>query len=143
MKLVDSKEFGYLTTDEPPRGEIWVKGQCVFQGYYKNEALTKQNLTSEGWLKLGDIGTIMPNGSIQIIDRIKNICKTQNGFYVAPVYLENLYSEILAIKQIYVSINPSLEAVRAIITPDIDYVRNIVPISDDNVGLDIPIEKLL
>lgn len=76
MKLVDAHEFGYLTTDEPPRGEIWVKGHCVFKGYYKNEALTKQTLTPDGWLKLGDIGTILPNGSIKIIDRIKNICKT-------------------------------------------------------------------
>jgi len=65
-----------VTSDVAPKGEILVKGHCVFQGYYRNPELTSETLTSDGWLKLGDIGMLLPNGAIKVIDRIKNICKT-------------------------------------------------------------------
>ena len=35
MKLVDRPDLGYLTTDEPPRGELYVKGNSVFKGYFR------------------------------------------------------------------------------------------------------------
>lgn len=76
MKLVDCPWIGYRTTDDPPKGEVWVKGSSVFKGYFKDEELTRETLTDDGWFKLGDIGMLMPNGSIKVIDRIKNICKT-------------------------------------------------------------------
>ena len=76
MKLVDHPEIGYLSSDTQPKGEIWVKGHCVFKGYFKNPELTKENLTPDGWLRTGDIGMLLQNGAIKVIDRIKNICKT-------------------------------------------------------------------
>ena len=84
MKLVDRPELGYVTTDEPPRGELCVKGNSLFRGYFRDPQRTKEVMTEDGWLKLGDIATILPNGSLKLIDRIKNIIKTQNGLFVAP-----------------------------------------------------------
>lgn len=91
MKLVDIPELGYLSTDDPPKGEVRVKGGSVFQGYFRNPVLTGQAIDDDGWYKTGDVAIYLPNGSLKIIDRVKNICKTQNGFYVAPYFLENIY----------------------------------------------------
>ena len=84
LKLRDLPELGYLTTDDPPRGEVLIKGLSVFKGYFRNPELTKSVFDKDGWLSLGDVGTILPNGSIKLIDRVRSIKKLQHGFYVAP-----------------------------------------------------------
>ena len=57
----------------------------MFLGYYKQPDLTEQAITSDGWLKTGDIVQVFPEyNSFKIIDRRKNIFKLQQGEYVAP-----------------------------------------------------------
>jgi len=46
--------------------------------------LTKSVFDKDGWLRLGDVGRILPNGSVELIDRVNSIRKLQHGFYVAP-----------------------------------------------------------
>jgi long-chain acyl-CoA synthetase len=91
LKLKDLPELGYLTTDDPPRGEICVKGNSVFKGYFRNPAMTASVLDADGWLSLGDVAALLPSGCLRLIDRVSSITKLQHGLYVAPQYLENLY----------------------------------------------------
>ena len=83
LKLVDWDEAGYLTSKQPPEGEIWIRGGSVADRYWKNEAETRATFTNDGWFKTGDIGRINENGSITIIDRKKNLVKMLNGEYIA------------------------------------------------------------
>jgi long-chain acyl-CoA synthetase len=92
LKLVDVPEMSYLSTDKPQRGEIWIKGANVTSGYYKEEQLTQESYTKDGWFKTGDIGSWNEDGTLKIIDRKKNLIKLSKGEYVALESLESVYS---------------------------------------------------
>jgi long-chain acyl-CoA synthetase len=91
IKLVDFPDAGYLTKNNPPQGEIFIRGGSVTSGYYDNEEETKAALTEDGWFMTGDIGEFDRNGNLNIIDRKKNLVKTLNGEYIALEKLESVY----------------------------------------------------
>lgn len=83
MKLVDFPDAGYYSKNDPPQGEVWIRGDSVVEAYYENEKETQEAMTSDGWFKTGDIGEFDHDGHVKIIDRKKNLVKTQNGEYIA------------------------------------------------------------
>ncbi|KAK9322804.1 eukaryotic long-chain fatty acid CoA synthetase (LC-FACS) [Lipomyces orientalis] len=91
IKLVDVPENGYLSTNNPPQGEVLIKGEAVSKEYYKNEKETKAAYTEDGWFRTGDIGEWAPNGHLKVIDRKKNLVKTLNGEYIALEKAESIY----------------------------------------------------
>jgi len=80
FRLMDIPDMNYTAADKDeegkptPRGEICFRGPGIMAGYYKNEAKTNEAIIN-GWLHSGDVGKIMPNGSVKIIDRKKNLFK--------------------------------------------------------------------
>ena len=111
IKLVDVRELGYTSENidgesgkKRPSGEICVRDLIVFKGYFRNEEKSKEALDEDGWLHLGDIGTIIleKGNAIKIVDRIKNIFKLQQGEYISPEKIENIYSGCKYIEQIFI-----------------------------------------
>jgi len=80
-----------ITTGQalPPgsEGELWIRGPQVMLGYLNEPEKTAECLTSDGWLKTGDIAKIDEDGNIFITDRMKELIKFK-GFQVAPAELE-------------------------------------------------------
>lgn len=75
-------------------GEILVKGPNVFQGYYKDEAKTKEIFTNDGWFRTGDLGLIDKDGYLYIKDRIKNVIIGSNGKNIYPEEIESKINDL-------------------------------------------------
>ncbi|MEO5575188.1 MAG: long-chain fatty acid--CoA ligase [Gaiellaceae bacterium] len=70
-------------------GELLIRSDTVFQGYFKDPEATAEVLGADGWLRSGDIAEIDEDGFIIITDRKKDIIVTAGGKNVAPQNLEN------------------------------------------------------
>lgn len=99
-KLIDVPEMN-IVAKRDNRGEICVFGTNIFRGYFKDEEKTKAALT-DGWYRTGDIGAWETNGTLKIVDRVKNIFKLQQGEYIAPEKIENIYVRSKYVAQAFV-----------------------------------------
>lgn len=91
--------MGYYARDN--KGELQFSGVNTFGGYYKNKEKTLEAIEYDNdddrrngvnfWINSGDVVEVYPNGAIRIIDRAKNIFKLNQGEYIAPEKLENIY----------------------------------------------------
>jgi acyl-CoA synthetase (AMP-forming)/AMP-acid ligase II len=71
------------------RGELWMRGPNVMQGYFKKPEATADMLLPDGWLRTGDVAYVDDDGYFFIVDRVKELIK-HNGYQVAPAELEAL-----------------------------------------------------
>lgn len=71
-------------------GEILIKGDNVFKGYWKMPEETKDSFTQDGYFMSGDIGLFDEAGFLMITDRKKDLIITSGGKNVAPQKIENL-----------------------------------------------------
>ena len=69
-------------------GEVQFRSPGQFVSYFADEARTSESLTSDGFIKTGDAG-IFKGSQLRIIDRAKDVGKTNDGALVAPKYIEN------------------------------------------------------
>lgn len=89
----------------------------------------------------GDVGIVLPNGSIRIIDRAKNIFKLAQGEYIAPEKLENVYTQSPYIQQIHVHGDSLQSFLVSIIVPDFDIVKKWVSEQEEFKGGQEPSEE--
>ncbi len=81
-----------VTLADVPRGspgEIWFRGPQAFLGYHNQPEATADTITTDGWVRTGDIGYIDADGYIFLTDRLKELIKVK-GYQVAPAELEAL-----------------------------------------------------
>ncbi|MGM0577495.1 MAG: AMP-dependent synthetase/ligase [Myxococcota bacterium] len=98
-------------------GEVCMRGRHVFNGYYKNEAATKEALDGEGWLHSGDIGTLDEDGFLQITDRKKDLIITAGGENIAPQIIEGHLKSIPVVGQAVV-VGDRMKYLGALLTLD-------------------------
>ena len=70
------------------KGEIMIKGETVFDGYYQDPDKTATSF-KDGWLLTGDIGTIDADGYLHITGRVKDIIITRGGENITPTLIED------------------------------------------------------
>jgi len=80
-------------------GEVLIKSDTVFGGYFKDEEATREILSADGWLRSGDVGHLDEDGFLTITDRLKDILVTAGGKNVAPQNLENALKTHAVISQ--------------------------------------------
>lgn len=75
-------------------GEILVKGENVFLGYYKNEAATREVFTEDGWFKTGDMGVMDNDGYLFLHGRCKCMILGPSGQNIYPEELEAVVNNV-------------------------------------------------
>lgn len=121
------KQVDYLTikvnSKDPERipGEIILKGEQVFKGYYKFEEATNEVLR-DGWLYTGDIGTIDKDGFVYIRGRSKNVILGASGENIFPELVEQKLNNMPYVgeslvlerdRQLHAIVYPDFEALDA------------------------------
>jgi long-chain acyl-CoA synthetase len=101
-------------------GEILIRSNTVFAGYFHDEAATREVLDDEGFVHTGDIGHLDDDGFLVITDRKKDIIVTAGGKNVAPQNLENELKSHRAISQAIV-VGDRKPYIAALITLDAEF----------------------
>jgi long-chain acyl-CoA synthetase len=117
VRLVDEEGEDALVGDP---GEIWVRGPNVFAGYLDDDEATARALTTDGWLRTGDVAVADDDGYLYIVDRAKDLIIV-SGFNVFPAEVEEVLVDHPGIARAVVvgADHPySGETVRAFVVPE-------------------------
>jgi long-chain acyl-CoA synthetase len=118
IKLVDIPEMSYTMNNNPPSGEICVKGLCVQPKYFKNPEATAEVFDEEGWMHTGDVAILSDNGYLSIIDRKKSFLKLSQGEFVSPERVENVYMQCGCVSFIFAYGDTFQNHLVSIVVPD-------------------------
>ena len=142
-KLVDVPDLGYFATDRPyPRGELLLKTENMFPGYYKRPQVTADVFDADGYYRTGDVVAEVAPGRLVYVDRRNNVLKLAQGEFVTLAKLEAAFGNSPLVRQIYVygnSAHPYLLAVvvpteEALASNDIETLKPLIADSLQNVA---------
>ncbi|KAI0687926.1 acetyl-CoA synthetase-like protein [Cytidiella melzeri] len=119
VKLRDVPDAGYFHTNNPPQGEVLIRGPSVIKGYFKRDDLNSDTsiFAGDGWLRTGDVGQFNDDGSLTIIDRIKNL-------YIALERLESIYKGCNFVSNLCVHASQDAKQPIAIAIPNEQHLRH-------------------
>lgn len=118
FRLESIPEMGYFASESCPKGELCIRGPCLFSGYYKNDQGTKAAIDEDGFFHTGDVAELHKNGALKIIDRKKNIFKLSQGEYIAVERIECDLKPAKIVDQIWVYGNSLRRYLVAVVVPD-------------------------
>jgi fatty acid CoA ligase FadD9 len=117
-KLDDVPDLGYFATDRPyPRGELLLKTQNMFPGYYKRPEVTASVLDADGWYHTGDVVAEVAPNKLVYVDRRNNVLKLAQGEFVTVAKLEAAFGNSPLVRQIYVYGNSAHPYLLAVVVP--------------------------
>ena len=117
-KLVDVPELGYFGTDLPhPRGELLVKSEQLFAGYYRRPDVTAEVFDADGFYRTGDIVAAIGPDQVRYVDRRNNVLKLSQGEFVTVSKLEAVFTASPLVSQIYLYANSSRPYLLAVVVP--------------------------
>ena len=94
VKIIDPETLADLPPDS--EGEIVIKGDNVMMGYLDQPEETAKTITSDGWLRSGDLGRMDADGYIYVTGRIKELI-IKGGENIAPREIDEVLLEHEAI----------------------------------------------
>ncbi len=123
-KLADVPDLGYFATDRPhPRGELLLKTENMFPGYYKRPEVTAGVLDADGWYHTGDVVAEIAPDRLVYVDRRNNVLKLAQGEFVTVAKLEAVFGNSPLVRQIYVYGNSAHPYLLAVVVPNEDALR--------------------
>jgi len=87
LKIVD-EDGNRQPHDGKAIGELYVRGNAIVAGYFKNEEASAKAIDAEGWFGTGDVASIDDNGYLTIQDRAKDLIKS-GGEWISSIDLES------------------------------------------------------
>ncbi|KAF4615141.1 hypothetical protein D9613_003439 [Agrocybe pediades] len=133
VKLLDIPDLGYKYSNTLPQGEVCIRGPSVFKSYYKRPDLNSDKTiwTEDGWFRTGDVGQWNEDGTLSLIDRVKNLVKMQNGEYIALEKLESIYKSCDLVSNLCVHVSPGAASPIAVLFPHEVNLRHALSIAND------------
>ncbi|UGU04324.1 MULTISPECIES: carboxylic acid reductase [Mycobacterium] len=117
-KLVDVPDLGYFSTDRPhPRGELLLRTENMFPGYYKRAETTANVFDEDGYYRTGDVFAEIAPDRLVYVDRRNNVLKLAQGEFVTLAKLEAVFGNSPLIRQIYVYGNSAQPYLLAVVVP--------------------------
>src|SRR5690625_2227183 len=117
-KLVDVPDLGYFGTDKPhPRGELLLKTENLFPGYYKRPEITAEVFDADGYYRTGDVVAEVGPDKLVYVDRRNNVLKLAQGEFVTLPKLEAEFGNSSLVRQIYVYGNSAQPYLLAVVVP--------------------------
>ncbi|OLP02542.1 oxidoreductase [Mycolicibacterium porcinum] len=117
-KLVDVPDLGYFRTDQPhPRGELLVKSEQMFPGYYKRPEITAEMFDEDGYYRTGDIVAELGPDQVEYLDRRNNVLKLSQGEFVTVSKLEAVFGDSPLVRQIFIYGNSARSYLLAVVVP--------------------------
>ncbi len=120
-KLADVPDLGYFHTDRPyPRGELLLKTENLFPGYYKRPEITAEVFDADGYYRTGDVVAEVGPDRLEYVDRRNNVLKLAQGEFVTLAKLEAMFGDSPLVRQIYVYGNSAHPYLLAVVVPTPD-----------------------